>query len=575
MMHLNNNYLFIFIIVLFCYNSSYSSDFSLKWSTNVAYTGNYSSPRSIDLDGDGLLEVVISCSYPIEEMNFQAGTFCLNGVTGEIIWEAPLLSTYMYGTASFLDVNNDDVLDIFIVGGFGFFNCINGATGDIIWEFDTTNNISIPHADYNFFNPKIIPDQNSDNISDILISHGGNANLEPYSDERKTGYLLILNSVDGTIISLDSFPDSKETYFSPIVVDINQDSTLEVIYGTGGETDSGSLWKVSLSDLKNNDIHTTSSQIDGPYNKGFLQPCTLADFNNDGYLDILSINLDGSIKLIDVTNNLVLWEENFNGFEIYTEPTILNTNNDDTLEVFIRLSKGIYNDNIGYDGFKNLIFNSISGDYYEVDTFGYNYQFNSALSYWDENSANLIFTNNVEGQSGNKFTVQNYNIESKIYTTILDTVIGSNTAATPVLRDVDNDGLAELVISFEGIDSITINCYDTDIKEENVTWASYYGNNRNSIYTTPDISTSNFENKNKALEIYPSITKQIIQLPESVLTYSISIYNTKGQLVLQKNIDSYSDLAIDIGYLENGLYIIEAFNESNSIRLSNKVIKIN
>ena len=48
-------------------------------------------------------------------------------------------------------------------------------------------------------------------------------------------------------------PDNKESYYSPQLYTL-PDGIQMVLFGTGGETHGGSLWRITLDDLIKGDI---------------------------------------------------------------------------------------------------------------------------------------------------------------------------------------------------------------------------------------------------------------------------------------------------------------------------------
>ena len=68
------------------------------------------------------------------------------------------------------------------------------------------------------------------------------------SETRLVGRMLIVSGRTGKILTWANVPDQRETYFSPVIYERNEGLTT-VLFGTGGETHSGSLWAISLSNL--------------------------------------------------------------------------------------------------------------------------------------------------------------------------------------------------------------------------------------------------------------------------------------------------------------------------------------
>lgn len=68
---------------------------------------------------------------------------------------------------------------------------------------------------------------------------------------RLSGRLLIMSGKTGKVLTWVGVPDKHETYYSPQVY-LQMDATPMVLFGTGGETHSGSLWVISVNDLVKN-----------------------------------------------------------------------------------------------------------------------------------------------------------------------------------------------------------------------------------------------------------------------------------------------------------------------------------
>lgn len=70
----------------------------------------------------------------------------------------------------------------------------------------------------------------------------------PGSATRMSGKILLFSGKDGKVLREMTVPDGRESYYSPVVYQ-RKDGTEVVLFGTGGETHSGSLWMITLSDL--------------------------------------------------------------------------------------------------------------------------------------------------------------------------------------------------------------------------------------------------------------------------------------------------------------------------------------
>jgi len=65
--------------------------------------------------------------------------------------------------------------------------------------------------------------------------------------------VLIVSGKDGKVLRSMIVPDGRETYYSPVVYK-RRDGSDVVLFGTGGETHSGSLFAIALDDLYRGDV---------------------------------------------------------------------------------------------------------------------------------------------------------------------------------------------------------------------------------------------------------------------------------------------------------------------------------
>jgi len=223
---------------------------TLKWSYSALNTAVLSSPRAADLNNDGVLDIVIGGG--VDGFPKANGIMAINGATGASLWTAPC-QTEIFGSAVFMDITGDNIPDVFIGGRNDQFYALNGQTGVEIWHYITP--VAPTDTILNIYNPQIIADVNSDGIKDLLIAHGGQ-HSKPVSDQnRRPGQLKILSGLNGSILHQAFTPDSRETYCSPLVVDLYNTgipANFWIVYGTGGENSTGSLWAVELNDLVGN-----------------------------------------------------------------------------------------------------------------------------------------------------------------------------------------------------------------------------------------------------------------------------------------------------------------------------------
>ncbi len=254
------------------------------WTENFPVIGSQSSPRATDLNGDGVLDIVMGAGKN-EFQSSEQGIIAIDGQTGKLLWQQEA-SDQVYGSATFYDMNADGVKDIFIGGRSPYFRALNGKTGEVLWAYqyvDYEQDPIMKHARFNFNNSVLVPDQNSDGLMDLLTINGGNAKADPYSEkERYPAVLMVFDSKSGKILAADTMPDGRESYMSPTCFAQPGENDPTILFGTGGETIDGHLYKARLSDLMERKLFNAQI-IASEKGHGFIAPPSVADISGDGY----------------------------------------------------------------------------------------------------------------------------------------------------------------------------------------------------------------------------------------------------------------------------------------------------
>ncbi len=131
----------------------------LVWNEDLPVIGSQSSPRAVDLNEDGVLDIVMGAGKN-EYQPSEQGVVALDGKTGKILWQQDA-TDQVYGSATFYDVTGDGIADIFT------FN--NGAISGIrIFKGKMVNNqIAFDRLNFAF----------QDNILSYPLSSGFKVNL--------------------------------------------------------------------------------------------------------------------------------------------------------------------------------------------------------------------------------------------------------------------------------------------------------------------------------------------------------------------------------------------------------------
>ena len=486
----------IILLILFIYRSasSQTNQSSKDWTTTFNGIGIFSSPRVVDLNEDGVGDIVFGVGRT-EFHTCDSAVIALDGVNGKMLWKVPSIDQ-IFGSASLMDITGDHVPEIFIGGRSAEFMAINGKTGAVIWKFDKSQE---GIRWFNFYNPQFISDQDGDGTKDILISNGGNVMILPKVKEgRYPGNLVVLSGKTGKLLARASMPDGKETYMSVAALPTSDGKDYKVIFGSGGETIGGHLYATTLSEIMKGDL-SKARKLDQSPDKGYIAPPVWIDINNDGIHDVIANAVEGKLLAFDGKNYKKIWSVKMPNTEAYSSiaPGYF-TGNDKVPDFFVTYAVGEWPD-LGWS--QQFMVNGATGKIAYTDSLG-NYQTSTPVVIDLDNDGhdeailnlNVLVFDALENKS-----MHNMNVIIDFKTNELiqpwEGYPGSNLAATPWIGDMDSDGLLDIVYchgtnikktySFDGI-RITRVATDIPIKSE-IKWGSYMGSNYNGIYDPPRI----------------------------------------------------------------------------------------
>jgi outer membrane protein assembly factor BamB len=476
------------------------------WSKDFPVIGTQSSPRTTDLNKDGILDIVIGAGKN-EFQQTDMGILAFDGKSGNLLWtqQAP---DQVFGSATFCDVNGDQVKDIFIGGRSPQLKAIDGKTGALIWDYkheQYANDPILRYARFNFNNSVIVPDQNNDGIDDLLTINGGNPLAEPYSEvDRFPGVLMLFDAKTGNIIAADSMPDHKESYMTPLSFTQPGSKEVFILFGTGGETIDGNLYLTTVSQLRLKKL-SEAKVIATEKGHGFIAPPTLADINKDGYLDIIVISHGSKVFAINGKDYQLLWTKTFPGTECSNSFAAGYFTDDDILDFFTFISKGQWPNSTGSI---EVMLNGKDGTVGYMDSIGCT-GFSSPVVYDLNNDGRdeaIISINNFDCSLGyvgkspglieNKLITINF-VDKSVNT--IDQAKGfKNIFSTPWIGDLDNDGYLDLIycqcfhrselIAFVGL---RIKRVDLPVKiKRKVTWGAYMGSEGNGVFPSKTPNTN-------------------------------------------------------------------------------------
>ena len=473
----------------------------LLWNSDLPVTGSQSSPRATDLNGDGVLDVVMGAGKNELQKSAQ-GIIAFDGKTGQLLWQQES-ADQVYGSATFYDVTGDGVKDVFIGGRGPHLKALDGKDGTVIWEYQYQydNDPILRNAKFNFNNSVLVPDQNDNGFQELLTVNGGNSLAIPNSDkDRLPGVLMMLDSKTGVILAADTMPDGKESYMSPLCFAQPDSDDYTIIFGTGGETIDGRLYMCKLSDLLNKKL-INAEVIASEKGHGFIAPPSAADINKDGYYDIIAISHSSTISAIDGRSHELIWKQKVAATESSNSMAVGYFNDDDVPDFFTFVSKGEWPNNTGS---LQIMLNGKDGSIGFRDSVGCTgfsspvvYDLNNdgmdeAIISINEFDCNKGFVTEAIDKIENKVIAINFRNKTS---QIIDQSQGfKNIFSTPWLGDLDRNGYLDVfycqyfsrggLLTFLGMRAKRV---ETPVKvRKQAIWGAYMGTEGNGLFRVDD-----------------------------------------------------------------------------------------
>ena len=489
----------IALVTIVLLNSCFTFD-SDSWKISIPEIGLTSSPRPVDLNNDGVLDLVVGGGGS-EFVNTDYGVIAVDGSDGELLWKVGTWNQVV-SSPVFKDITSDGTPDVFIGGRSAIFMAIDGSNGNVIWQYlsyqpemDLINDTSY----LNFYTPQFVEDVDADGYDDLLVSFGGFFKAGTGDPERPSGQLMLVSSRSGEVLRKLQMPDGKETYMSPIIYDFQKNNKPDIIIGTGGESLPGELFRIKYEDLLAEKLSDTISLAVG-HDKGFIAPPVLADINADGVLDIIANSVDGRMISFDGKTNENIWEVSLgDGFEVYTMPAPGNFTGDDTPDFYGSFGKGVWPDS---EFIAHIIVDGKDGKVVFSDSVGF-FQYASPIVYdLTKNGIDeVIIVNNdakkvTEGMDLTLYRneVLILDVLKKDFQVLLGPFHGSNLGSTPLITDLDHDGFIDIIYSFMEDPGNFYSFKETRmermelqvIKKDSIIWGTYMGSNYDGIYIPLD-----------------------------------------------------------------------------------------
>jgi outer membrane protein assembly factor BamB len=427
------------------------------WAVKLAGVGT-SSPRTVDLDGDGVLDVVVGGG-----MQTSGGSwlYALNGTSGAVLWKAHFAEEF-YATPVLVDITHDGVPDVFVGGRDSDFTALDGKTGRVLWTLRRANpKGDLPRRSFN--GGLVVPDQDGDGVDDLVITNGGGLD----DTARLPGRVMLVSAATGKLLANTALPDKRETYSIPALVSAHP---LEVIASTGGETLSGHLYRLPLGPPPAAPRWAADS---GP-TQGLVASPFITHVK--GTAAVFEVGHDGRVIRVDLDTGALRWEQSLPGFEGMASPSPGRFGGSADVDVVVSRSKGTFplfkwvNSITWLDGETGAVldqadvgvFSSASPIVMDFDHDGLDETLTLSMDSFAPFEGSVVSTVTVfDGARGKQKRLQ--------------LKLRGTGQATPLVADLDHDGTLDLVLSYLG----TVERYALEVPDAgalpSVRWGGFRG----------------------------------------------------------------------------------------------------
>ncbi len=457
-----------------------------------------------------------------------------------------------------MDIDNNNAIDL-IIGSISLNNLTllyNDGTKNYAsflrqdYLFPSNN---IPVDIYSFASPSFI-DVDNDNQIDLLVSTFDNdaSNVDNCWYYKNIGNHQF--QLQQKNFLLDNMIDLGENSY-PCFADINQDGLIDILIGSNGKRNHSNTTTTALAYYKN--IGTTTLPKYQLEEEDFLNISTygvssiapnVGDIDNDNDNDILIGLSNGKIMYWENTSNNPTYE--YKGYlkdasnnDIHignnATPHLIDIDKNGTTDLLIGERNGNINLYINplASGFE-LNFSTDSVGKIAIKTNGLNigYTHPTCIDINQDGKLDLIIGTNTQG------IIFYDNIEDSIYTHKTASSINLtpflDQRATLSIADITNDGNLELV---SGNISGGICMYSQ----------------------LPPIISKIITPTNFEFSIYPNPAKTEIFIQQNELhqNFKLQLFNSFGQMWIQKNYSGIHHLSFDIQQIPNGIYYIKLLDE--------------
>ncbi|MCB1028212.1 MAG: PQQ-binding-like beta-propeller repeat protein [Microthrixaceae bacterium] len=405
-----------------------------------------SSPEATDLNGDGVLDVVVGTSD---------GVIATDGGDGEVLWTSDRQKD-VYTSAAFVDGNADEVDDVVMGGRSNDLVMYDGTSGEVLWSLRESQ----PDLPQSWFGmAKTVADVDGDGIPEVLVPQSGD---DPGT--RRDGTLRLVSGADGAQLSAIPTPDGNEIYSPPEVDESRPLDEQTLLIGTGGESIPGGVSAIRYAP----DGASFATEWSSPGSGVVAGPARVR--TGSGAEQILTTSWNGPVRMLDQDGNQV-WASQTDGLSSAAQPVVLPGTDDTQSSVVAVLVEG---DTFPPHGSNSVVmwFDAETGETQrtvELDGFSGS---DPVLYDLDDDGSQELLVTPVDTDEAGIPTSRLVALDGATGEEIAGVAFAGFAVSTPLIADLDGDGLAELVHA----DGAAMTCYHLNAPvEPNAVVRSYQG----------------------------------------------------------------------------------------------------
>ncbi|MDD3877971.1 MAG: FG-GAP-like repeat-containing protein [Bacteroidales bacterium] len=512
-----------FILALVCYVTYAHAQFpQIKWWYDT-HDASFGQSAAGDIDGDGKLEMVFGC------YRNDSSIYALNGENGTLLWKYNAHVTGAEGCNDvapvIYDVDGDDSLEVIVPSSCNPKTfCFKGLNGTIEWQTATAGSDS----------PPTVADIDNDGKPEIL--HGG-----------FDGKVLCINAENGSVSwSQNVFPNSW-IQTAPTILDVDGNGQLDFVVASWAFSPDTS--KVYAFRGDNHSLIWSKAIPDVMYHG-----TAVADFEKDGKPELVIGAYDGKLYMLNAEDGSDVWSYQAN-YYIGAPAVIADLDDNGICDI-------IYCDAWGVGALTAL---GSPMWYYEIPQYATAFRGVAIADINGDEMPDVAF-----GTSKGRLIVLNGTNGTEIWSLDLAAHYGDTLEFdhAPLIADFDKDGTIDIYIvggftKYPDFQNNYGRAYMISAGNgQGPEWLMFQHDvqRQSSLCAFSPSVVQPASITEDEISLYPNPVSDKLYINTDVRIDKLSIHNTLGQLLLQKN--SNFNVAIDLSSFKNGMYLIliESYN---------------